>query len=75
MLTLSVLCQNNEPEKHVGFKWIEWTELWDMIKDDMMGSDEADGSGERLPFFPTMKNMVLKYPGRRDPSCLDKRTV
>jgi hypothetical protein len=75
MLTSSLLYQINEPTKHVALEWVEWTELWAMIKADIEGGGEADESGQRMSFFATMKNMVLKYPGRCDPSCLYKRTV
>ncbi|OBS16946.1 hypothetical protein FPOA_12496 [Fusarium poae] len=54
----------NEPTKHVALEWVEWTELWAMIKADIEGGGEADESGQRMSFFATMKNMVLKYPGR-----------
>lgn len=56
-----------EPHKHVEIEWIQWGELWAMILADM----EADQQEKH--FFPSMKNMVVKYSKRNDPSCLDKR--
>ncbi|GKU13229.1 unnamed protein product [Fusarium langsethiae] len=73
----------NEPTKHAGFRWIEWADLYPMIKADveedgkadMEEDGKADGAGQRMFFFEPMKNMVLKYPLRCDPSSLYKRTV
>ncbi|EJT80303.1 hypothetical protein GGTG_00305 [Gaeumannomyces tritici R3-111a-1] len=62
-----------EPRKHVGLKWMEWKEMWAMISDDMAGKHKDDGSSERMRFFPSMKNMVGRYPKRSDPVCLEKR--
>ncbi|KXJ85168.1 NUDIX hydrolase domain-like protein [Microdochium bolleyi] len=58
----------NEPNKHVAFKWIEWAELWTKIREDIEGRDE-----QLMRFFPTMKNMVLKYVTRGNPACLSVR--
>ncbi|TLS20444.1 uncharacterized protein PpBr36_11275 [Pyricularia pennisetigena] len=64
----------NEPHKHVGLKWIEWKEMWAQIKAEVEGHGEIDESGElKMRFFPTMKNMVLKYPKREEPACLSGR--
>ncbi|PCD24139.1 hypothetical protein FGRA07_11415 [Fusarium graminearum] len=79
----------NEPTKHVKFEWIEWNDLWDMIKADMEGNGELwdmtkadmEGNGEleelgeMKSFFSTMKNMVLKYPQRCNWLSLYKRIV
>ncbi|CAF3556620.1 unnamed protein product [Fusarium graminearum] len=65
----------NEPTKHVKFEWIEWNDLWDMIKADMEGNGELEELGERKSFFSTMKNMVLKYPQRWNWLSLYKRIV
>lgn len=54
--------------------WIEWDELWARIEADIEGRGDVDELGQaKMRFFPTMKNMVLKYPKRKDPLCLDKR--
>ncbi|TLD03290.1 uncharacterized protein PpBr36_11394 [Pyricularia pennisetigena] len=64
----------NEPHKHVKLQWIEWKMLWAQIKAETEGRREVDESGELMRrFFPTMKNMVLKYPKREEPACLSGR--
>lgn len=48
--------------------------LWAQIKAETEGRREVDESGELMRrFFPTMKNMVLKYPKREEPACLSGR--
>ncbi|KAH8750214.1 NUDIX hydrolase domain-like protein [Diaporthe sp. PMI_573] len=71
-----------EPRKHVGLRWIEWNELWARIEAEMANDvdvddtddTEKDTSGEeKMRFFPSMKNMVQRYPKRSDAACLEKR--
>ena len=63
-----------EPRKHVDLKWAEWNELWTMIEAEMdSGSEKKDFGDNKMRFFPSMKNMVQKYPGRFNAACLEKR--
>lgn len=52
-----------EENKHIVVMWIKWGELWAKIKDPR----------EEMRFFPTMKNMVEKYPTRADLASLEGR--
>lgn len=56
-----------EPHKHVKIEWIKWEVLWAGILIDI--EDNQIGQQEKR-FFPSMKNMVKKYPRRNDSSCL-----
>ncbi|KAF4547354.1 Hypothetical protein D9617_45g091320 [Elsinoe fawcettii] len=63
-----------EPHKHVGLKWIAWEDLWKEILVDIGSDGEIEERDQgKMRFFPSMKNMVLKYPKRNDPACLAGR--
>lgn len=63
-----------EPHKHCGLQWIKWKALWAEIKADIEGRGETNEAGQQEKrFFPSMKNMVERYPGRGDPACLHNR--
>ncbi|CCF38528.1 hypothetical protein CH063_09591 [Colletotrichum higginsianum] len=67
-----------EPQKHVDLMWIDWNELWALISaqimDETAGGAKEDASGkDNMRFFPSMINMVKKYPLRSDAACLEKR--
>lgn len=68
------LRQIMEPRKHVDLKWIEWNRLWTMIEAGIAGDSQKEESGnDKMRFFPSMTNMVQKYPQRRNAACLEKR--
>jgi hypothetical protein len=50
--------------------WIEWKELWAKILAHNEGRGTANGQGEEMRFFASLRNMVLKYRYRNDPVCL-----
>lgn len=67
-----------EKHKHVSLEWIRWEKMWDMIKAGMAaGESETDssskGPAEEIRFFPTMNNMVKKYPNRSNIVSLKRR--
>jgi hypothetical protein len=63
--------------------WMEWNELWARIEAEIAeiadDADDADDtekdtpSEDKMRFFPSMKNMVQRYPKRSDAACLEKR--
>ncbi|KAK0369167.1 hypothetical protein CLIM01_13469 [Colletotrichum limetticola] len=61
-----------EPHKHVGLKWIKWSEMWDKIQADLAVDSDASND-DTMHFFPSMKNMVKKYPKRSNAAYLRKR--
>ncbi|KAJ6192077.1 NUDIX hydrolase domain-like protein [Bipolaris maydis] len=66
--------QIREPHKHCEIQWIQWKTLWAEIKADIEGRGEVSEAGrQEKPFFPSMKNLVERYPRRNDPSCLYQR--
>ncbi|KAK4031417.1 NUDIX hydrolase domain-like protein [Parachaetomium inaequale] len=66
-----------EKHKHVALEWIRWDKMWDMIKAGMAACESETGSSskdsaEEMRFFPTMHNMVKKYPNRSNIACLKR---
>jgi hypothetical protein len=54
--------------------WIEWEELWAKILAQNKGRGTANGRGEEMRFFASLRNMVLKYRYRSNSACLTGRT-
>jgi len=66
-----------EPRKHVGLMWMEWNDLWARIEAEIAeiadDTEKDTPSEDKMRFFPSMKNMVQRYPKRSDAACLEKR--
>lgn len=64
-----------EPHKHIAVEWLSWSELWANIKATAPSHDEhhEPSASGNMRFFPTLKNMVEKYPKRANPASLERR--
>jgi hypothetical protein len=61
-----------EPDKHVELAWVEWNTMWRSIEAqiDFEAKNATSKGMEGMRFFPSMVNMVKKYPGRSNVACL-----